>query len=189
MEANRRTIRVQVNGVRYERTVPVRQLLVDFLRHDLQLTGTHVGCEHGICGACTILFNGESARSCLLLAVQADGAELVTVEGLSPDGKLTPLQNAFWEHHGLQCGFCTSGFLMTACELMQAGQGMSKPEVREALSGNLCRCTGYQTIVEAVCEALAPQNRPGQAPQKHPGQAPQNLPGQAQQGRGTGKNE
>lgn len=148
------TIQLRVNGVQYERTVEVRRLLVDFLRHDLHLTGTHVGCEHGVCGACTILLNGESVRSCLLFAVQADGADLLTVEGLAPKGELDILQKAFWEHHGLQCGFCTPGFLMTAHELLQRTQKATEEEIRETLSGNLCRCTGYQTIVEAVQEAL-----------------------------------
>lgn len=148
------TIQLRVNGVQYERTVEVRRLLVDFLRHDLHLTGTHVGCEHGVCGACTILLNGESVRSCLLFAVQADGADLLTVEGLAPKGELDILQKAFWEHHGLQCGFCTPGFLMTAHELLQRTQNATEEEIRETLSGNLCRCTGYQTIVEAVQEAL-----------------------------------
>ncbi len=148
------TIQLRVNGSQYERTVEVRRLLVDFLRHDLHLTGTHVGCEHGVCGACTILLNGESVRSCLLFAVQADGADLLTVEGLAPKGELDILQKAFWEHHGLQCGFCTPGFLMTAHELLQRTQKATEEEIRETLSGNLCRCTGYQTIVEAVQEAL-----------------------------------
>lgn len=148
------TIQLRVNGVQYERTVEVRRLLVDFLRHDLHLTGTHVGCEHGVCGACTILLNGESVRSCLLFAVQADGADLLTVEGLAPKGELDILQKAFWEHHGLQCGFCTPGFLMTAHELLQRTQNATEEEIRETLSGNLCRCTGYQTIVEAVQEAV-----------------------------------
>lgn len=154
MADRERTIRLRVNGVPHERTVRVRKLLVDFLRQDLQLTGTHVGCEHGICGACTILFNGQSARSCLMLAVQADGAELATVEGLSQGHELDPLQNAFWEHHGLQCGFCTPGFLMTASEILQKGGRLSEQEIREDLSGNLCRCTGYQGIIEAVTDAL-----------------------------------
>ena len=148
------TIRFRVNGVSYERTVEARKLLVDFLRHDLYLTGTHVGCEHGVCGACTILLNGESVRSCLLFAVQADGAELTTVEGLAQNGEMSVLQKAFWEHHGLQCGFCTPGFLMTAHELLERAPHASEEEIRETLAGNLCRCTGYQTIVEAVADAL-----------------------------------
>ncbi len=149
-----RPIRLRVNGVSYEHTVEVRKLLVDFLRQDLHLTGTHVGCEHGVCGACTILLNGESVRSCLMFAVQADGADLLTVEGLVKSGELSVLQKAFWEHHGLQCGFCTPGFLMTAHEMIARAEQATVEEIRETLSGNLCRCTGYQTIVEAVADAL-----------------------------------
>ncbi len=161
MPGTHSTIQLRVNGSQYERTVEVRRLLVDFLRHDLHLTGTHVGCEHGVCGACTILLNGESVRSCLLFAVQADGADLLTVEGLAPKGELDILQKAFWEHHGLQCGFCTPGFLMTAHELLQRTQKATEEEIRETLSGNLCRCTGYQTIVEAVQEALGRSKKEG----------------------------
>lgn len=161
MPGTQRTIRLRVNGVRYERTVEVRKLLVDFLRQDLHLTGTHVGCEHGVCGACTILLNGESIRSCLMLAVQADGADLLTVEGLAKDGELNVLQKAFWEHHGLQCGFCTPGFLMTAHELIQKAPQATPAEIRETLSGNLCRCTGYQTIVEAVYDAMTKSKKEG----------------------------
>lgn len=150
-----RTIQLRVNGVSYKRVVDVRTLLVDFVREDLHLTGTHIGCEHGVCGACTVLLNGASIRSCLLLAVQADEAVLLTVEGLAIKNELSQLQKAFWEHHALQCGFCTPGFLMTAQELMEAGQETNREEVRELLGGNLCRCTGYQNIVDAVCHALA----------------------------------
>ena len=146
---------LKVNGVAYEGRVEPRKLLVDFLREDLGFTGTHVGCEHGICGACTILMNGESVRSCLMFAVQASGAELTTVEGLSTDGKLHPLQKAFHEHFALQCGFCTPGFLMTAYDLLQGGAELTEEEIRHGLSGNLCRCTGYQSIVEAVQAASA----------------------------------
>ena len=142
-------VRLRVNGVEYERTVEVRKTLADFLRGDLGLTGTHVGCEHGVCGACTIHLNGEPVRSCLLLAVQADGAELTTVEGLSRNG-LDFLQEAFWKHHGLQCGFCTPGMLMSAHALLRENPRPSEREIREALAGNLCRCTGYQDIVEAI---------------------------------------
>lgn len=159
MPNRQRTIRLRINGAHYERTVDVRKLLVDFLRQDLNLTGTHIGCEHGICGACTILFNGESVRSCLLFAVQADGAELLTVEGLASNGELSPLQKAFWEHHALQCGFCTPGFLMTAEELIRSRQFLTEKDIREALSGNLCRCTGYQTIVEAMGNLLERQKK------------------------------
>ncbi len=151
--STQRTIQLRVNGVLYERTIEARKLLVDFLRRDLNLTGTHVGCEHGICGACTVLLNGESVRSCLLFAVQADGGDLLTVEGLAREGELSDLQDAFWKHHGLQCGFCTPGFLMAAHELLESGQPVTEQEVRKILSGNLCRCTGYETIVEAVSDA------------------------------------
>ncbi len=142
-----------VNGVAREGSVEPRRLLVDFLREDLGLTGTHIGCEHGICGACTILFNGESARSCLMLAVQADGAEIVTVEGLAKNGKLHPLQEAFWEHHALQCGFCTPGMLLAALDFLKTNPNPTEEEIRVGLSAVLCRCTGYQGIVEAVTAA------------------------------------
>ena len=143
-------IAVTINGRAYERDVEPRLLLSDFLRHGLALTGTHVGCEHGVCGACTILFDGEPVRSCIMLAVQADGHALTTVEGLTPAGGLHPLQEAFWECHGLQCGFCTPGFLMTLVPFLEANPDPSEEEIRQALSGNLCRCTGYQHIVDAV---------------------------------------
>jgi aerobic carbon-monoxide dehydrogenase small subunit len=143
-------IAVTVNGRVYERDVEPRLLLSDFLRHELGLTGTHVGCEHGVCGACTILFDGEPVRSCIMLAVQADGHALTTVEGLTPAGGLHPLQEAFWECHGLQCGFCTPGFLMTLVPFLETNPDPSEEEIRQALSGNLCRCTGYQHIVDAV---------------------------------------
>ncbi len=151
-----RQITLTVNGTVHSGQVEPRKLLVDFLREDLGLTGSHVGCEHGICGACTILFNGESARSCLMLAVQANGAELMTVEGLAEDGKLHPLQAAFWEHHGLQCGFCTQGMLMAAYDLLQTNPTPSEEEIRAGVSAVLCRCTGYQGIVQAV-QAAAEQ--------------------------------
>ncbi len=154
-------ISLKVNGTWYEAVVPARRTLADFLREDLGLRGTHLGCEHGICGACTVLVNGRSARSCLMLAVQADGAEVVTVEGLAlPDGSLHPLQESFWRHFALQCGFCTPGFLITAYELLRENPNPTEREVREALSGNICRCTGYQAIVEAIL-ALAGQELPG----------------------------
>jgi aerobic-type carbon monoxide dehydrogenase small subunit (CoxS/CutS family) len=144
-------VRLTVNGVAYERDVEPRLLLSDFLRQTLGLTGTHVGCEHGVCGACTILFDDEPARSCIMLAVQADGHALQTVEGLSPDGTtLNPLQSAFRETHALQCGFCTPGVLMTLTAFLRDHPQPNEPEIREALSANLCRCTGYQHIVEAV---------------------------------------
>jgi carbon-monoxide dehydrogenase small subunit len=143
-------ITVTVNGVRYEKTVEPRMLLVDFIRHELGLTGTHVGCEHGVCGTCTILFDGEPARSCLMFAVQANGHEVRTVEGLGTVDKLHPLQEAFRVAHALQCGFCTPGFLMTLVPFLEENPNPSEEEIREALSGNLCRCTGYQHIVDAV---------------------------------------
>ena len=148
-----RTIQLTVNGKAYERTVEVRMTLADFLRDELNLTGTHLGCEHGICGACTILFDGEAVRSCLLLAVQADGANLMTVEGLAQGDDLHPLQRAFHENHALQCGFCTPGFLMTAVAFLQETQHPTEAQVREAISGNICRCTGYTPIVQAILHA------------------------------------
>ena len=144
-------IRVTVNGIAHERDVEPRLLLSDFLRHDLGLTGTHVGCEHGVCGACTILFDDEPARSCIMLAVQSDGHSLQTVEGLSPDGEtLNPLQTAFRDAHALQCGFCTPGILLTLTAFLRDNPRPSDADIREALSANLCRCTGYHHIVEAV---------------------------------------
>jgi aerobic carbon-monoxide dehydrogenase small subunit len=143
-------IKLTVNGAAYERTVEPRLLLCDFLRMDLGLTGTHVGCEHGICGACTIIVNGDSARSCLMLAVQADGAVLETVEGLGSIHKLNSVQQAFHAHHALQCGFCTPGMLMTVTDLLRKYPLATDEEIRAGLSGNLCRCTGYEHIVEAV---------------------------------------
>jgi aerobic-type carbon monoxide dehydrogenase small subunit (CoxS/CutS family) len=145
-----RPIAVTVNGIRYERTVPVRTSLADFLRHDLALTGTHVGCEHGVCGACTLLLDGEPVRSCLMLAVQANGHELTTVEGLAADDELHPVQQAFWENHGLQCGFCTPGILMTTYDFLRRERQPSTCAIREALAGNICRCTGYENIVRSV---------------------------------------
>jgi len=145
------SITVTVNGKEFKRDVEPRLLLSDFLRHELGLTGTHVGCEHGVCGACTILFNGESMRSCLIFAVQADGQEIVTVEGLAVDqDHLHPIQQSFWEAHGLQCGYCTPGILMTLVPFLKQNPNPTEHEIRHALSGNLCRCTGYQHIVDAV---------------------------------------
>jgi carbon-monoxide dehydrogenase small subunit len=149
--ATRRTITLRVNGTDYEASAESRRTLVDFLREDLGLTGTNVGCEHGVCGACTILMNGEAVRSCIMLAAQADGAELMTVEGLAkPGGELHPIQEAFREKHGLQCGFCTPGFLMTTYELLHKHPDADEAVIKEWLSGNLCRCTGYQDILESV---------------------------------------
>jgi aerobic-type carbon monoxide dehydrogenase small subunit (CoxS/CutS family) len=145
-----RAVSVVVNGQTYARTVEPRLLLSDFLRHHLRLTGTHVGCEHGVCGACTVLVDGQPARACLMLAVQADGASITTVEGLATADALHPIQEAFWDAHGLQCGFCTSGMLITTVALLRDNPRPSDDEIRVALSGNLCRCTGYQNIVTAV---------------------------------------
>lgn len=144
-------VTVTVNEKVYQRQVEPRMLLSDFLRHELGLTGTHVGCEHGVCGACTILFDGDSARSCLMFAVQADGRQITTVEGLAhSDDNLHPIQQAFWEAHGLQCGYCTPGILMTLVPFLKQNPDPTEEEIRHALSGNLCRCTGYQHIVDAV---------------------------------------
>lgn len=151
--AERIQISVRVNHTLFEREVESRLLLSDFLRHELELTGTHVGCEHGVCGACTVLLNGEVVRSCLMLAVQADGQEITTVEGMASPalaGALHPLQAAFKEAHGLQCGFCTPGFLMTLIPFLKNHPDPTEAEIRQALSGNICRCTGYQNIVKAV---------------------------------------
>ena len=149
-------VRFEVNGTVHTVEVEPRLSLADCLRHVLRLTGTHVGCEHGVCGACTVIVDGAAVRSCLILAVQAEGARITTIEGLnSPDGALTPLQAAFRKHHALQCGFCTSGFLTTAHALLSEEPDADADRVREVLSGNLCRCTGYIPIVEAVLEARA----------------------------------
>ncbi len=148
-------ITVEVNGEAYDRTVPPRLLLSDFLRHELHLTGTHVGCEHGVCGACTVQLDGDGVRSCLLFAVQVDGCAIKTVEGLADGPDLNPLQAAFSAAHALQCGFCTPGFLMAIDSMLEELAGMTEAEMREALSGNICRCTGYQGIVDAVLAAVA----------------------------------
>ncbi len=151
--SSRRAIRLTVNGKVYERSVEVRMTLADFLREELGLTGTHLGCEHGVCGACTLLFDGEAVRSCLMLAVQADGTSLMTVEGLAQGKQLHPLQQAFQDRHALQCGFCTPGFLMTAYALLKENPEPTEEEAREGISGNICRCTGYQPIIEAILQA------------------------------------
>jgi carbon-monoxide dehydrogenase small subunit len=151
--SSKHTIRLQVNGQEVEGTVEARRSLADFLRDDLDLTGTHLGCEHGVCGACTILLNGEAVRSCLLLAVQGDGAQITTVEGLALGEQLHPLQQAFQTEHGLQCGFCTPGMLLSALAFLRETPHPTEAEVRQALAGNLCRCTGYQSIVAAVLRA------------------------------------
>jgi carbon-monoxide dehydrogenase small subunit len=156
---SRHPVKVTVNGREREREVEPRLLLSDFLRHELDLTGTHVGCEHGVCGACTVLLDGEPVRSCLLLAVQADGHELTTVEGLADGDELHPLQQAFRDAHGLQCGFCTAGILLTLVPFLDAHPDPDEETIRHALSGNICRCTGYQHIVDAV--KLAAERRRG----------------------------
>ncbi|MED1443326.1 (2Fe-2S)-binding protein [Aeribacillus composti] len=149
-KTTRKKITVTVNGTVYEREVNVRTLLSDFLRRELGLTGTHVGCEQGVCGACTILMDGQAVRSCLLLAVQADNRSITTIEGIGTPDHLHPIQEAFWENHGLQCGFCTPGFVISVYEFLKENPDPSDEEIREALSGNLCRCTGYQGIIKSV---------------------------------------
>jgi carbon-monoxide dehydrogenase small subunit len=148
-----RTVRLRVNGGTHTVTVEPRRTLVDVLREDLGLTGTHVGCEHGVCGACTVLWDGQPVRACLLFAIQLDGASLTTVEGLADGERLHPIQEAFWATHGLQCGFCTPGILLTAKALLDENPSPDETEIREAISGNLCRCTGYHFIVEAIAAA------------------------------------
>jgi carbon-monoxide dehydrogenase small subunit len=158
-------IRLRVNGVAYDLDVPARRLLSDALRHDLGLTGTHVGCEHGVCGACTVLLDGRAVRSCLTLAVSVDGQEVTTVEGLTgPDGQLGPVQQAFKDCHGLQCGFCTPGFLTTITAGLRDNPDPSRDEAREMVAGNLCRCTGYQNIVAAVRRASELARQAGGTP-------------------------
>jgi aerobic carbon-monoxide dehydrogenase small subunit len=147
---DKHTVRVVVNGTAHERAVEPRMLLSDFLRDELRMTGTHVGCEHGVCGTCTVLIDGKTARSCLTLAVQADGADIRTIESLGTAEALHPIQEAFWEKHGLQCGFCTPAMLMSAVELLEANPRPSREDIVEAIGGNLCRCTGYQNIIAAV---------------------------------------
>jgi carbon-monoxide dehydrogenase small subunit len=144
---------VTVNGKQHSSVVDARTTLADFLRHELGLTGTHLGCEHGVCGSCTVLVDGASARSCLMLAVQAAGTEITTIEGLAVDGELNHLQQAMRDSHGFQCGFCTPGFMMTATELLRENPRPSEAQVREAISGNICRCTGYQSIVNGIMQA------------------------------------
>jgi aerobic-type carbon monoxide dehydrogenase small subunit (CoxS/CutS family) len=159
----KRRVAVEINGREYTAEVEPRLLLSDFIRHEAGLTGTHVGCEHGVCGACTVQLDGRPVRSCLMLAVQADGHSLRTVEGMTdglPEGELHPLQQAFHECHGLQCGFCTPGFLMSLEPIVAEGKELSDTEIREALAGNLCRCTGYQNIVASVKLAITRVNAP-----------------------------
>ena len=145
--------RITVNGKSHARVVELRLTLADFLRHEIGLTGTHLGCEHGVCGACTVLVDGRTARACLMFAVQANGSEVTTVEGLTPDNGLSVLQQAFMDNHGLQCGFCTPGMLITLTELLRDNPDPTEHEVRDALTGNLCRCTGYAGIVKAALDA------------------------------------
>jgi aerobic-type carbon monoxide dehydrogenase small subunit (CoxS/CutS family) len=149
----KRQVRVKVNGKEYREEVETRTLLAHFIREQLGLTGTHVGCDTTTCGSCTVVFNGKSLKSCSMFAVQADGAEILTIEGLSTEGKLHPIQEAFWENHGLQCGFCTPGIIMQAYWFLKENPNPSEEEVRQGISGNLCRCTGYQNIVKAIMEA------------------------------------
>jgi carbon-monoxide dehydrogenase small subunit len=158
MDAEVRAIKLVVNGRSRHVAVEPRRLLSDCLREDLGLTGTNLGCEQGVCGSCTVLVDGESVRSCLMFAVQADGAEVQTVEGLADGAEMHPLQAAFWEHHGLQCGFCTPGMLITASELLERNPQPDEAEIRDALSGNLCRCTGYQHIVDAIQDVAGGRN-------------------------------
>jgi carbon-monoxide dehydrogenase small subunit len=153
-------VELTVNGTSRQGSVEPRRTLADFLREDLGLTGTHLGCEHGVCGACTVLVDGEPARSCLMLAVQARGADILTIEGLATDGVMNPLQQAMWESHGFQCGFCTPGFLMQITALLAENPDPGEAEIREALSGNLCRCTGYESIVNGVLRAAGHDGSP-----------------------------
>jgi len=146
----RKTITVEINGESYERDVDARRLLIHFIRDDLDLTGSHIGCDTGNCGACSVLVDGTLVKSCMMLAIQADGAKIETVEGLSQEGELTPLQQSFSDHHALQCGYCTPGMLMSATALLRANKQPSELEIRKAIQGNICRCTGYVNIVEAI---------------------------------------
>lgn len=168
----RHRISLAVNGTPYQREVESRRLLVDFLREDLGLTGTHIGCEHGVCGTCTVLMSGESIRSCLTLAVQAAGTEIMTVEGLAVDGKMHPLQEAFWEQQGLQCGYCTPGMLLRSLEFLRENANPTREQAREAIASNLCRCTGYQFIVDAILDAAQRMRAAGaEAPKSQPAAA------------------
>ena len=161
MSVKKVAVSMSINGQEYEGLVEPRKLLVDFIREDAALTGTHIGCEHGVCGACTVLMDGETIRSCLTFAIQAQGKQLWTVEGIAENGNLSPLQNAFWENHGLQCGFCTPGILMTAVELLRDNPSPTDREIREGISGNLCRCTGYKNIVKSI-DAAAKKYQAGE---------------------------
>jgi aerobic carbon-monoxide dehydrogenase small subunit len=163
------SVSVEVNGTRYEREVEPRLLLVHFLRDSLGLTGTHVGCDTSNCGACTVHLNGQAVKSCTVLAVQADGEQVTTIEGLGSEGDLHPLQEAFWEHHGLQCGYCTPGMIMAGADLLARNSHPSETEVREALAGNLCRCTGYHNIVKAIMSAAESPHGGDAEPSPSPG--------------------
>jgi carbon-monoxide dehydrogenase small subunit len=156
-------VHLKVNGVLHTANVDPRKTLADVLRDDLDLTGTHIGCEHGVCGACTVLLDGQAVRSCLMFGVQVRDGEIVTIEGLADDGEMNPLQQAMWASHGFQCGFCTPGFLMQITALLEDNPTPSEPEIREALSGNVCRCTGYQSIVEGVLRASGQSTSAGSA--------------------------
>lgn len=160
----KRTVKMTVNGVNYERDVEPRTLLVHFLRDELGLTGTHIGCDTSQCGACTVIANGQSLKSCTAFAVQFDGAEVLTVEGLAQDGKLNPIQEGFWEQHGLQCGFCTPGMIMASYQLLKRNPHPSEEEIRHGIEGNLCRCTGYQNIIKAVQWAAEHQEQSAETP-------------------------
>ena len=159
-------ITVTVNGKRRNVSIPPRLLLSDFIRHHIGLPGTHVGCEHGVCGCCNVLFNGKAMRSCLMFAVQADGAEITTVEAFGTAAKLHPIQEAFWEEHGLQCGFCTPGMLVSALDLLRTNPTPTREEATEAISGNLCRCTGYQNIINAIMSAADKMKAADVVPEK-----------------------
>jgi carbon-monoxide dehydrogenase small subunit len=161
---DRHPVELVVNGQRVTREVEPRRLLVDFLREDLGLQGAHIGCEHGVCGTCTVLMNGETIRSCITFAVQADGEEITTVEGLSRDGKLHPLQEAFWEKQGLQCGYCTPAMLLRSVELLRENPNPTREAVREGIASQLCRCTGYQYIIDAVLDAAQRMSAGAEAP-------------------------
>ena len=172
------TIEVTVNGRAHEVEIESRRTLADVLRHDLGYTGTHLGCEHGICGACTVLLDGLPVRACLVFGVQADGCEVETVEGLAQDGRLNPLQEAFWENHGLQCGFCTPGVLMAAYEFLRDNPDPTEHQVRENAAGNLCRCTGYHGIVKSILAAAEKMKGEGDTPSTPPAGAAQKMKGE-----------
>lgn len=174
----RAKITVTVNGREYEGDVEARLLLSDFIREHLGLTGTHVGCEHGVCGACTIIFNGATARSCLLLAVQAHGAEITTIEGIAEDGTLHPVQQAFRDQHGLQCGYCTPGFVVVLYDLLEQNPSRTEAEIKEAIGGNVCRCTGYENILRSARAAMAlmAERAPSRPPRSPSNRASERAP-------------